>query len=101
MRADIVLGNRDFTTCSRDMTLKIVSFFQDRGFSVSVNDPYPGKYVLGHHCSRRGLPGIQIEINRKLYMNEKTLNRKKTEIKKLRGIIKELTSMLDEELGKI
>lgn len=97
-RADIVLGNRDYTTCSRDMTLKIVSFFKNLGFSVSVNDPYPGKYVLGYHCSRRGLPGIQIEINRKLYMNEKTLRKRKADIKKLRGIVEDLVSMIGGEL---
>ncbi|MBD3360597.1 hypothetical protein GF366_02220 [Candidatus Peregrinibacteria bacterium] len=99
-RADIVLGNRDYTTCSRDTTLKIYNFFKDKGFSVKINEPYSGKYILGYHCSRRGLPGMQIEINRKLYMNEKTLRPKKREIKKLRKIIIELTKVINEEIGK-
>ncbi len=97
-RADIVLGNRDYTTCSRDMTIKIMHFFEERGFSVAVNDPYSGKYILGYHCSRRKLPGIQVEVNRKLYMNQKTLARKEEGIKRLRAVMRDLVDMIGEKL---
>ncbi|MDP3976052.1 MAG: N-formylglutamate amidohydrolase [bacterium] len=97
-RADIVLGNRDYTTCDRQTTVKIYRFFQERGFSVKVNDPYSGKYVIGHHCSRRKLPGIQVEVNRKLYMNEKTLRRSPTKIKQLNEVMKALVEALAKEL---
>ncbi len=99
-RADIVLGNRHFTTCTREMTNKIMDFFREKGFSVKINAPYEGRYVLGYHCSRRGLPGIQIEINRYLYMNEKSLRPYKTKIKSLKKIIKELVEMVHTEIGK-
>lgn len=97
-RAEISLGNRDFTTCTRDTTHKFVQFFEDKGFTVAVNDPYPGKYVLGYHCSRRGLPGIQIEINRKLYMNENTLRPYKGKIKELNEMMKELVEMVNTKI---
>jgi len=99
-RADIVLGNRDFTTCSRETTLKIAKFFEKKDLSVKVNDPYAGKYLIGYHCSRRGLPGIQIEVNRKLFMNEKNLKRKVRGIKRMRSIMKDLVVMLSEEIEK-
>lgn len=73
-RADICLGNRDFTTCNREQTNFFYTFFERLGYSVAVNDPYEGKYILGYHCNRNRFPGLQIEVNRKLYMNEETLD---------------------------
>lgn len=96
-RPEICLGNRDFTTCSRADTLKFVKFFQDAGYAVSVNNPYAGKFNIGNHCSRNGLPGIQIEFNKKLYLNEKTLKPKKLELKKLNMLMRELVELIDEE----
>ncbi len=99
-RADIVLGNRDFTTCSREMTLKMAKFFEQRDFSVSVNDPYPGKYLVGYHCSRRSLPGVQVELNRKLFMNEKTLKPKKLGVRRMRNTMKDFVEMINDEIIK-
>ena len=77
-----------------------MTFFQDRGFSVAVNDPYAGKYLIGYHCSRRGLPGIQIEVNEKLYMNEKTRRPYKRKIDELRKIMAWLVKEVAQELEK-
>lgn len=96
-RPDICLGNRDFTTCSRAGTLKFVNFFQDNGYSVSINDPYSGKFILGNHCSRHGLLGIQIELNRTLYLDEKTLRPQKNNISKLHENITDLVEFITEE----
>lgn len=72
-RPDINLGNLNFSSCSRDHTVFFRDFFEDKGFKVSINFPYTGKYILGHHCHRRRIPpflvpGIQIEINQGLYV---------------------------------
>lgn len=99
-RADIVLGNRDFTTCSRSMTQKIMNFFSDRGFSVDVNNPYKGRYLIGYHCSRRTLPGIQIEVNERLYMNEKTNRPYRSKIDDLHRIMIRLVDDIYEEIEK-
>lgn len=99
-RADIILGNRDFTTCSRSITQKVMNFFKDRGFSVAVNKPYKGRYLIGYHCSRRTLPGIQIEVNESLYMNEKTHRPYKEKIDDLRRIMIRLVEDIYEELEK-
>jgi len=99
-RAEIILGNRDYTTCSRHMTNKIMKFFQDRGFNVAINDPYKGAYLIGYHCRRKTSPGIQIEINEKLYMNEKTRRPYKRKIEELRKIISSLCKEIAEEIEK-
>ena len=37
---------------------------------VAMNDPFAGGYISQFHYERMGIPWIQIEINRKLYLNE-------------------------------
>ncbi len=37
---------------------------------VAMNDPFAGGYISQYHYEREGIPWIQIEINRKLYLNE-------------------------------
>jgi len=99
-RADIILGNRDYTTCSRHMTNRIMKFFKERGFDVAINDPYKGAYLIGYHCSRKGLPGIQIEVNEKLFMNEKTRKPYKKKIQELRKIMAALVRDITDELER-
>lgn len=91
-RADIVLGNRQYSACSAETTHFFRAYFERHGYSVAINEPYPGRYILGTYCSRIATPGIQIEINRKLYLDEKTLEPYESEIKKLNGQISDLIS---------
>ena len=49
---------------------------RDLGFSVRRNEPYAGAFTTAHY----GQPGkrvhaLQIEVNRRLYMNEATVAR--------------------------
>nr|HID59032.1 N-formylglutamate amidohydrolase [Desulfobacterales bacterium] len=37
---------------------------------VTINNPFLGGYIAQLHYERKGIPWIQIEINRKLYLNE-------------------------------
>ena len=77
-RPDINIGNGNYTSCSRDRTV-FFRDFKNRGYSVEVNFPYSGKYILGHHCHRRRIPpflvpGIQIEINQGLYIKNNSFD---------------------------
>lgn len=99
-RADIILGNRDYTTCSRHITQRIKKFFEARGFNVKINDPYKGAYLIGYHCSRKGFPGIQIEVNEKLFMNEKTRRPYKRKIDELRKVMALLVREIAAEIEK-
>lgn len=97
LRADIVLGNRDYTTCSREQTHFFKTEFEKRGLSVKINDPYSGKYVLGYHCSRKNLPGIQIEINRRIYMDEETLEKNQEQVDMLNKMLTEIVNSFYQE----
>jgi formiminoglutamase len=55
---------------------------------VAINDPFAGGYILQHHYEREGIPWIQIEINRKLYLNEVYFDPERLRVD--RGIIREL-----------
>ena len=71
--ADFVLGDRDGTTCEPAFIHLIGDTLQSLGYSVAYNEPYKGVALLDRigqpHLNRHSL---QIEINRKLYMDETT-----------------------------
>jgi N-formylglutamate amidohydrolase len=75
-RADFVLGDRDGTTCALAFRRMIQGILEHMGYDVRINDPYKGVELVrrfGH--PRKGRHSIQLEINRRLYMNEETLER--------------------------
>lgn len=73
--ADFVIGNRDESTASGALSLRICEHLADLGYSVSYNHPYKGVELVRRHSDpARQRHSIQVEINRKLYMNEQTLD---------------------------
>ncbi len=74
VHADFVIGNRDESTSSGRLALQICEHLKGLGYSVAYNHPYKGVELVrryGHPAQQRH--SIQLEINRKLYMNEQTL----------------------------
>lgn len=72
--ADIVLGDRFGRACRRAVMREVERAFADAGFDVGRNAPYAGGYITEHYGRpNRGQHAVQIEINRALYMDEKTL----------------------------
>jgi N-formylglutamate deformylase len=73
---DIVLGDRDGSTCGPDFMAILNGAFHAEGFSVAINDPYKGVELVKHFGKpAKSRHSVQIEINRGLYMNEKTRER--------------------------
>jgi N-formylglutamate amidohydrolase len=73
-RADIVLGDRYGTSCAPAISEAAYAILSDAGYAVSRNKPYAGGFITEHYGRPgRGLHALQIEINRGLYMNERTL----------------------------
>jgi N-formylglutamate deformylase len=73
-RADVVLGDRDGTSCEGAFTRLCAESFAALGYSVAVNDPYKGVELVRRHgrpAERRH--SLQIELKRTLYMDETTL----------------------------
>ncbi|CAN7757075.1 N-formylglutamate amidohydrolase [Pseudorhodoferax sp. LjRoot39] len=72
--ADFVVGDRDGSTASPALSRRICEFLRARGYSVDYNHPYKGvELVRRHGAPARQCHSIQVEINRKLYMDERTL----------------------------
>lgn len=75
-RADFVLGDRDGTTCDPAFTTFVALTLRGMGYDVRVNDPYKGvELVRAFSDPAAHRHSLQIEINRKLYMNEETRER--------------------------
>ncbi len=73
-RKDFVLGDRDGTTCAPEFTALVAETLAALGYSVAINDPYKGVELVRRHgrpVARRH--SLQIELNRRLYMDEATL----------------------------
>lgn len=73
---DIILGDRFGGACDPDLTATLEQALRDRGYSVSRNAPYAGGYIT----LSQGMPdmdrhAIQIEINRRLYLDERNVEK--------------------------
>lgn len=73
-RAHFVLGDRDGTTCDGAFTQEVATALHALGYDVAINDPYKGvELVRKHGRPAENRHSLQIEINRRLYMDEITL----------------------------
>lgn len=76
-RPDIVLGDRHGTSCRPETMAKIEALWNARGYSTSRNYPYAGGYVTSHYGHpENSVEVVQIEINRDLYLNPVSFQRK-------------------------
>jgi N-formylglutamate amidohydrolase len=68
-RADFVLGDRDGSTCAPGFTEFVRTTLAGLGYDVKVNDPYKGvELVKAYSDPGRGRHSLQIEINKRLYL---------------------------------
>jgi len=75
-RADVVLGDRYGTSCVAAVSETIEETLRAFGLMVSRNKPYAGGFITEHYGNpTAGLHAIQLEVNRGLYMNERTFER--------------------------
>jgi len=76
LRAEFVLGDRDGSTCDPAFTEFVRETLVAMGYTVAVNDPYKGVELVraySNPAARRH--SLQVEINKKLYMDEATRTR--------------------------
>ena len=75
-RADFVLGDRDGSTCEPEFTALVSETLRGMGYHVKVNDPYKGvELVRAFSDPAAHRHSLQIEVNRRLYMDERTRGR--------------------------
>jgi N-formylglutamate deformylase len=72
-RPDFSLGDRDGTTCDLEFTNFVSWTLRQMGYVVAINAPYKGvELVRAFSDPAARKHSLQIEINRKLYMDEIT-----------------------------
>jgi N-formylglutamate deformylase len=92
-RPDFVLGDRDGTSCDGAFTRAVQESLLAMGYRVTVNQPYKGaELVVRHSRPDAGRHSLQIEINRRLYMDEERIT-KTTGFAKLKG---DMTRLIDD-----
>jgi N-formylglutamate deformylase len=104
-RADVVPGTRQRTTAAAAV-IEVAERVAERfHFGLAHDEPYRG----GHTTVRYGRPttgihAIQIELNRKLYMDEQTLAKKPNEFRVMRSfcraLVEELSALRQAPLAK-
>ncbi len=72
-RPDIVLGDRFGATAAGSIVEQVEAAFASAGFRVARNMPFAGAFITQHYGRpSRQQHAIQVEIDRALYMNERT-----------------------------
>ena len=73
-RADMVPGTRGRTTAAGIVIDEVDRHCRELGFSVRHDEPYRGGFSTAHYGKPdRGIHAVQIEIARRLYMDEQSL----------------------------
>jgi N-formylglutamate amidohydrolase len=74
---DFVLGDCHGTACHAVVADTAQRMLAAKGYTVARNAPYAGGFTTSHYGRPRdGAHCLQIEINRNLYMDERTMRRK-------------------------
>jgi N-formylglutamate amidohydrolase len=76
-KADVVLGDRYGTSCASLLIDLVEAALRGRGYTVVRNKPYAGGFITEHYGEPAlGRHALQVEINRGLYMDERSMERK-------------------------
>lgn len=91
---DICIGFNDDETCPNKVVIgNIVHYFKSKGYEVGINEPFSNSKTFAVPVEYHS---VMIEVNKRLYMNERTLE--KTEgFDKLKHEIQVLYTMLLKE----
>ncbi len=95
---DIVLSDRNGSSCTPTFVAFVKSLFVEKNYSVGLNHPYKGAEILRKY----GQPtldrhSLQIEINRSLYMNEQILQ-KHENFERLKADLADITRSISDAL---
>lgn len=76
VKADFVLGDRYGTSCETALVDTVEYELRRLGYSVMRNKPYAGGFITEHYGDPANqFHALQIEVNRSLYMDERTMDR--------------------------
>jgi len=76
-KIDICLGDLFLQSCPTEISDILKNSLIQKGYSVLKNIPYSGAYTTFHYCEpRQKIYTLQLEVNRALYADEKTFEKK-------------------------
>jgi N-formylglutamate amidohydrolase len=76
VRPDFIVGDRFGASASPILTERAIGLLISMGYTVAHNKPYAGGFITEHYGRPpRRLHALQIEVNRGLYMNERTFQK--------------------------
>jgi N-formylglutamate deformylase len=102
VHADFVIGDRDGSTAAPGLSALVCEHLRSLGYSVDYNHPYKGvELVRRHSAPQRHRHSLQVEINRKLYMDEATLVMHEGAEKLRRDLRSLLALLLDTDPRKL
>ncbi|MDB5569550.1 MAG: N-formylglutamate amidohydrolase [Hyphomicrobiales bacterium] len=75
-KSDVVLGDRYGASCDPVLVDCVEGTLRRMGYGVQRNKPYAGGFITEYFGNAaRACEALQIEVNRSLYMNERTLEK--------------------------
>jgi N-formylglutamate deformylase len=94
-RADVVPGSRGFTTAAAQVIRCPDVLARQRGWTVQHDTPYRGGFTTGHYGQPSlGFHAVQVELNRRLYMDEVALTKRHPGFTETRVYCRELVAAL-------
>ncbi len=67
---DMVIGDRFGASASSQLTAAAEALLKSLGFRVAVNAPYAGGYIVSRHAKpHNNIHALQIEVDRRLYLD--------------------------------
>ena len=98
-RAEVVVSDVRGQSCEERFRDIVVQAYRSVGFEVALNWPYLGGAITrSYGLPSQGQHAIQVELNRKIYMNEETKQLDALKFKKVSSMITEALKMVYEEL---
>lgn len=78
LRTDIVIGDNEGRSCSPAFRDLVLTACRKAGFKTALNDPYKGGAITKTYGQPyQSQEALQVELNRRLYMNENTKEKNK------------------------
>lgn len=75
-RPDFIVSDRDGASADPALTRLVAGTLAGMGYRVAINDPYKGGTIVQRiGAPAHGVHSIQIEINRALYLDERTVTK--------------------------
>ncbi len=76
IRPDFIIGDRFGTSAAAALPERALNLLVSMGYTVAHNKPYAGGFITEHYGRpARGLHSLQVEVNRGLYMDERTFEK--------------------------